>query len=471
MSKLKYFFIFLLILTFAKVRAEKTYPQPSQPDKKFLINNIFIKGNKHTKKYIILREIEVKKGDSVTLKELAHKLVESRHNLLNRSLFNFVNIKPEITASNRVNIYVSVVERWYIWPIPIIRYTDRNFNVWWAKKEMSHVDYGIYLKVNNFRGRMETLTLLLQNGYNKSAQLSWENPYINKRETWGVGIEGGVIFNHDIDYNNINDKLVFYGETHNFVRKHLFFTLIATYRPGYKALNTFSLSFNHYNFVDTLLRLNPSFAYGRAVFSYLSLHYNFKLDYRDYRVYPLSGYYLEIDLHKFGLGLFHSGVNYFSAYALYDRYIPIHRPWYFAYNFTVKIQPDRYRPYFLEKGLGYKPTTLRGYQLYVVNGQWITLFHSNLKYELVPKRIVQLPFIRSEKFGKLFYSMYANLIFDAGYISDNQTSWKNPLANKFIFGTGFELDFVTYYDMVFGFEYTINRENQKNFFISLVAPI
>ncbi len=471
MSDIKFFFIVLFLLALTKVSAENTHSQSPQPNKKFLVNNIFIKGNHHTKRYIILREIEVKKGDSVTLKTLSHRLVESRHNLLNRSLFNFVNIKPEITDSNRVNIYVSVVERWYIWPIPIIKYTDLNFNVWWAKKELSRIDYGIDLKVNNFRGRMETLTLLLQNGYNKSVQLSWHNPYINKKETWGVGFEGGVTFNHEIDYNTVNNKLVFFGEVNNFVRKNMFFTLTATYRPGYKILNSFYLSYNHFDYADTLLALNPSFAYGQSDFSYLSLRYNFKVDYRDYKAYPLSGYYLECDFHQFGLGIFKSGVNYFSAYAVYDRYFPIHRPWYFAYNFTVKIQPDRYRPHFLERGLGYEPTTLRGYQLYVVNGQWMTLFHSNLKYELVPKRIIQLPYIHSEKFGKLFYSIYANLIFDAGYISDNQTYWKNPLANRFIFGTGLGLDFVTYYDMVFGFEYTINRENQKNFFISLVAPI
>lgn len=471
MFRLKFFFILLIFLTSLKVSAENTDSQSNQHDHKFLINNIFIKGNHHTKKYIILRDIEVKKGDSLNLNVLAHRLVESRHNLLNHSLFNFVNIKPEIIDSDRINIYVSVVERWYIWPIPIIRYTDLNFNVWWEKKQLSRLDYGFDLKINNFRGRMEKLGLLLQNGYNKSVMLSWQNPYINKKETWGIGFEIGFTFNHQIDYDNVNNKLVFFGNATHFVKKNMFFSLVGTYRPGYKSLNTFSISLNHDNFADTLFKLNPSFAYNQTDFSYFSIGYNYRLDYRDYKAYPLNGYYFEADINQFGLGLLKSGVNFFSAYALYDRYLPIHKHWYFAYNVTVKIQPDRYRPHFLEKGLGYPPTTLRGYQLYVVNGQWMTLFHSNLKYELVPKRVVQVPYVRSEKFGKLFYSIYANLIFDAGYISDNQTYWKNPLANKFIFGTGLGLDFVTYYDMVFGFEYTINRENQKNFFISLVAPI
>ncbi len=471
MFRFKLYFIFLLLLAAINSSAQDVNYQAIKPDQKLVVNNIYIKGNKITKRFIILREIEVKKGDTLTERTLMNRLKESRYNLLNRSLFNFVNIKPIITSSNKVNIYVSVVERWYVWPIPIIKYTDLNFNAWWVKKEISRIDYGINLRVNNFRGRMENLVVLLQDGFNKSVQLSWEVPYVNKKETWGLGFKAGAVINHETDYINLDDKLVFFGETNKFIKKNLFVTLTATYRPGFKKLNSFYLSYDNYNFADTLLALNPSFAYKRSKFSYLSLRYNFKLDYRDYAPYPLDGYYFELDFHQYGLGLLGSGVNFLTAYVLYDQYFPIHKPWYFAYNVTVRTELNRYSPYFLKKGLGYAPTTLRGYQLYVINGRWMTLFHSNLKYELIPKKVVQVPFIHSEKFGKLFYSVYVNLIFDAGYVSDHQTYRENPLANKLIYGTGLGLDFVSYYDTVIGLEYTINRENEKNFFISLVAPI
>ncbi|MBE0649295.1 MAG: hypothetical protein IH595_00505 [Bacteroidales bacterium] len=471
MLRLKLYFIFTLILAAIDTNAQTIGSQAQQPGQKLVVSNIFIKGNKITKNYIILREIEVKKGDTVSEQKLIHRLKESRYNLLNRKLFNFVDLKPVVVDSNKVNIYVSVVERWYIWPIPIIKYTDLNFNVWWQKKEISRIDYGISVRVNNFRGRMENLFILLQNGYNKSLQLAWDDPYINKKETWGIGFNAGAVINHEVDYKNVNNRLLYFGEPFKFVKKNMYLTLMATYRPGYKQLHSFYISYNYFNFSDTLFALNPSFAYKYSVFSYLSLRYNFRLDYRDYAPYPLDGYYLEVDLNQNGLGLLKSGVNYFYAYAIYDRYFTIRKPWYFAYNVTLSAEPNRYRPYFLEKGLGYPPTTLRGYQLYVVNGQWMVLFHSNLKYELIPKKIVQVPFIHSEKFGKLFYSVYANLIFDAGYVADHISYTESPLSNKFIYGTGLGLDFVTYYDMVFGIEYTINRQNQKNFFISLVAPI
>lgn len=472
MFRLGFFFIFFLSIVPVAVKAQNySGPTNKSPDQRLIVGNIYITGNKITKRSIILREIEVNKGDTLTQAVLLHKLKESRQNLLNRHLFNFVNIKSVKVGLNRVNLYVSVIERWYIWPIPILKYTDPNFNVWWEKKEISHLDYGVNLKINNFRGRMETLKVLLQNGYNKSFQVSWKVPYINKKQTWGLGMKAGVTINHETDYKNQENKMVFFGKPNSYVKKNIFATILATYRPGFKKLNTFSLSFNYFNFADTLLALNTSFAYGKPEFSYLSIRYNFKLDYRDYAPYPLNGYYFELNINQFGLGILSSKVNLFSAYVVYDRYFHIHKPWYFAFDITLKAVPNRYQPYFLEKGLGFPPTTLRGYQLYIVNGQWTTLFRSNLKYDLIPKKIVQIPFIRSEKFSKLFYAVYANLIFDAGYVSNNNPNSCGPLNNKLLYGTGVGIDFVSYYDTVIRLEYTINRQNEKNFFISLVAPI
>jgi hypothetical protein len=50
----------------------------------------------------------------------------------------------------------------------------------------------------------------------------------------------------------------------------------------------------------------------------------------------------------------------------------------------------------------------------------------------------------------------------------NQTSF---LDNKFIFGTGIGIDFVTYYDKVLRLEYGVNDMGETGFFIHFVAPI
>ncbi|MBN2615154.1 MAG: hypothetical protein JXR71_05615 [Bacteroidales bacterium] len=435
------------------------------------VGKINITGNQITKNGIILREMEVKSGDSLTWSALQKKIVASRQNLLNRGLFNFVDIKPDLAGPRKVNLNISVVERWYIWPIPILAVTDRNLNVWWEQKKLSRIDYGVNLKVNNFRGRMEVLNLLLQNGYNKSFQIKWNTPYVNKRKTWGLGFWAGIVFNHETDYTTRDNKLLYFGEAHDFVKKHGFADLSFSYRPLYRKLNSFWLKWNHYTLSDSLLTLNPAYAYGQKNFSYLSFRYNFRLDYRDYAPYPLNGYYLEFDFEKTGLGILNKKVDEISTYISYDRYLHLKNRWYYAFNVSSKLVPNRYRPYFLERGLGYPPFTLRGYELYVINGMWTNIFRSNFKYELISKHVFQLPYIKSDTFGKIFYALYANIILDMGYVMDRRNPNTNPLTNKLIYGTGLGLDYVTYYDTVIRFEYTLNGQGQTHFFISLVAPI
>ena len=51
---------------------------------------------------------------------------------------------------------------------------------------------------------------------------------------------------------------------------------------------------------------------------------------------------------------------------------------------------------------------------------------------------------------------------------DEPTSF---LDNKFIYGTGMGLDFVTYYDKVLRLEYGINDMGETGLFIHFVAPI
>jgi len=45
------------------------------------------------------------------------------------------------------------------------------------------------------------------------------------------------------------------------------------------------------------------------------------------------------------------------------------------------------------------------------------------------------------------------------------------LSNKFIFGGGLGIDFVTYYDAVLRLEYSVNSEKEFGFFIHFKADI
>ncbi len=472
MSDRKFLYIltfFLLLIGMQQLQAQY---QLSRSDTTFIVDNIYISGNKHTKDNIILREIELKKGDTVYLHQLLHKIKKSRQNLINRSLFNTVDIRPQRHDYNKVDLYVSVTERWYIWPIPILSYSDRNFNVWWESKDFLRVNYGVNLQINNFRGRMETLNVVLQGGYDKMLQVGWAIPYINKKQKWGLKVSGGAIFNHETDYELQDNKLIYYHEEKGYSRKWYSGSLKTTFRPKYYFVHSLTLSFNHREYADTLLKLNSNFAYTQSRFSYLTLEYNFKYDFRDYAPYPLKGFYAEADMRQDGFGIFSKEVNRFSLYLIFDQYIPLHKRWYFAYSFATQIIPNNYRPYFLQNGLGYAPMAIRGYQLYVVRGNWVGQFRSNIKFAIIPVKSTILNFISTEKFNRFFFGLYANVFLDGAYVAnpipENDGS---SLNNKFLYGTGLGLDFVSFYDVVIRAEFVFNRNNEHHFFISFVAPI
>ncbi|HFB61913.1 MAG TPA: hypothetical protein ENJ69_02905 [Bacteroidetes bacterium] len=461
--------LFLLLLETLPVYSQY---QLTYSDTTFVVDHIFISGNKHTKNNIILREIELKKGDTVYLHALLNKIEKSKQNLINRSLFNTVDITPKRHDFNKVDLYVEVTERWYIWPIPILTYADRNFNVWWETNDFSRVNYGVNLKVYNFRGRMETLNVILQGGYDKTVSFDWRDPYVSKEQKWGVELFAGATFNHETDYKLDKNKLVYYHEEKSYSKKRISGLVTATYRPKYYFIHKLSFGYDYWEFADTLLQLNPDLAYSHSRFSYLSLEYNFKYDFRDYAPYPLHGFYAEADLKQDGLGLLSKEVNLFSLYLVFDQYIQLHKRWYFAYSLTTQLIPNRYQPYFFQKGLGYDPMGIRGYQLYMVRGDWIGQFRSNLKFAIVPKKSFILRFIKTEKFNRFFFGLYANVFFDGAYAS-SRTPYKNNsfLNNTFLYGTGVGLDFVTFYDVVIRAEYVFNKNKEHHFFISFVAPI
>ena len=145
------------------------------PDSIVTIGAISIQGNKITHEKIIYREIEFTEGDKLSQSQLDSLITESRQNLINRSLFNFVTFK-KMEVDGNIDIDVNVVERWYIWPIPIINFADRNLNAWWESKDFGRLNYGVDLRVDNFRGRMEKLNIIVQGGFDQMVAAKWTIP-------------------------------------------------------------------------------------------------------------------------------------------------------------------------------------------------------------------------------------------------------------------------------------------------------
>lgn len=439
----------------------------------YVIKSISVKGNNKTKKGIILREMELSVGDTVSSKELGNYLDKSKSNLLNTQLFNFVKISKNV-HNKKLHIVVNVTEQWYSWIFPIFEIADRNFNEWWETKDFSRADYGLLFIQENFRGRAEFINFRAITGFNEYLNFTYNIPYIDKNKQWGLELNAEVARRHETKVITQGDKLSFYNDDKNYPFKKYHSEATITFRPGINNRYSFALSYDDYSFQDTLVALNPDYLRSSdSETSFFSFSYKMESDYRDYDSYPLHGHYLEFSLMKNGLGLLNNGVNFWQVRGEAARYWQLEKRIYFASSIQGMLSGEKNHPYFLNKGLGYSDEYVRSYEYNVINGNAYGLIRSNFKYTLIPTQTFTLDFIPLKQFRKVFFALYLNVFADAGYV-DSFDNWKtngNHLPDRFLFGKGVGLDLVTYYEKVLRLEYSWNRQNKGGFFIHFRAPI
>ena len=439
----------------------------------YIVDSINIQGNYITKKNIILRELQYTVKDTISRESLKSFIERSRENILNTSLFNFVNIECVLIQGNKFKININVIERWYLWPYPVFEFADRNFNMWLKDKDLSRINYGFYIEENNFRGKKEILRLRVKRGFNEEYSMTYIIPYFDKNQESGLNFLFAFKRTHDIPYMSIDNKLIYLKQINKYSIYQYNCEVDYSYRQGLYNSHLLKFIYNNVNISDTLKMVGPKFLNNnkdsRNIFS---LNYYFKRDYRDSKSYPLNGYFFDFLLNKTGLG-FLKNDKLDVAYIITSlrTFYKISNSFYYANSFDLKLSNGACQPYYIQRGLGYENDYVRGYQYYVVDGQHYGLFKSNFKYELLPTKVHNFNLLKSEKFDIIHYAIYMNLFYDIAYVKDNQFAKVNPLSNTLIYGGGVGFDFVTYYDKICRIEFSINKKGEKGIFIHLVAPI
>ncbi len=471
--------IITFILTFLLVFPYQGYAQDSfEPDSLMIIRSIEYNGNKITKERIITRELMISVGDTLSKRSLDELLVKSRENLLNTSLFNFVTTDLHTTSAKYTftDVVFNFTERWYIWPWPTIEFADRNFNTWWSEnRDLTRMSYGVLLKWSNFRGRREQLDIKAQFGYSELFGFDYTIPLLNKKETLGLGIGAGYNRRHEVAVMNEDDQLVYYKDDEKYIAQGVGSHISLIYRREIYNTHTFRLEYNFLDFDDTLTEINPYFTpEGNSKLQYFSFVYQFKSDFRDYKAYPLNGYYFDVEVGKRGFGLLDNGeVDVFYVLTTFRKYYHFGGRWYIASGLNTRFSNKERQPFYMEKAIGYGRDIVRGYEHYVVNGQNFAIFKNNFKFALIPRRTFDIGFIRSEKFSKVHYAFYLNAFFDFGFADQiyPMPELNNQLENTLLIGYGLGLDFVTYYDIVLRLEYSFNKMNEHGLYIHFIAPI
>jgi outer membrane protein assembly factor BamA len=149
------------------------------------VESISITGNTITNEKIILRELPFRLGDSLGIHDLPGYAKQSKENLNNTLLFNFITISYNI-SDNSVEWYIDVEERWYIWPLPILELEDRNPSAFLRNVNFSNLNYGAYVKVSNFRGMREQVKLRMVLGYRNEVVLHNITHNLDREKKHGI---------------------------------------------------------------------------------------------------------------------------------------------------------------------------------------------------------------------------------------------------------------------------------------------
>jgi hypothetical protein len=381
-----------------------------------------------------------------------------------------------------MDVQVNFIERWYISPVPLFEFADRNLSEWLRKKDWSRLDYGMKLTWNNFRGRRELLSVYALFGYNEKFQLNYQIPYVNRMQTLGLGFGVGYNRNHEISYNS-NENKELYFKTEDYYAKREFYSQVEIfYRKSIHNKHWGKVSYVDLTINDSVILLNPDYLYGDTIQNkFITLFYQYRSDFRDYQAYPLNGHYFDIEFEQKGLGLFSDpSVNSLHIRTNIRKYLQLSERFYVANGITLKASPFWHQPYYFQQGLGYGRDYVRGYEYYVMDGQQYALLKTNLKFAVIPTRVLKFNFIKTDKFNTLPIAFYLNAHVDLGYAYDNRDyiynpmgppNFTNPLANQLLVGYGLGIDFVSYYDFVIRLEYSVNKMGEGGFYIALRPPI
>lgn len=459
-----------------------------RPPVPVVIRSVVLSGNLRTRDQIIQREMAVRVGDTIRTADLPGKLAWDQRKISNTNLFVTVTVtvnlgdadtsraeSPDLSGLvpfTPVDVIVTMKERWYVFPLLVFELADRNFNEWWYDRnhDLSRTVYGARLDYKNITGRNDKLTVVLQSGFTRKLQFAYSRPYIDKAQRTGLRFDISETTNREVAYRSYLDKWV-YGKGDGAVRGRFTTGLNFTRRDGFYKFHGLELRYNRNRIADSIALFNPDyFLKGRTRQHYFQFSYGFTYDRRDNVAYPLQGTLFNIAIIQNGL-LPDDDLHVTELTAGLTRFWPLGGKFYANNSLRGRAALPTRIPYYNLRGLGYGQDLIRGYELYVVDGQRYALFKNSVKYQLF-NTVKQLRWMPVRQFNTLPVAAYLTAFADAGYVGSTVSEqYGSLLANRWLAGGGVSLDLALSYNLVMRFSASLNREGQRGFFFNLTQGL
>ncbi len=451
-TTLIFFFVFLAKLSSAQSDLLQNVPVDTlkQDDSSTVfIAGITIYGNKKTRDFIINREIPFKQGDYVLARELDKKLRIAKEQLFNTTLF----LSVSVTVANRygqfVFISIDVKERWYIFPLPYFSLVDRNLNTWLVTYHHSfqRVNYGIKFLHTNFTGRNDHLTLWFITGYSRQISLKYNRPFFDKKLRNGYTVSFNYTRQRELNYGTSLSKEKFFKPDSLFLRKAISAEFDYIFRPGLRTRHIFSIGYTRETIADTVLTYNPDyFSNSKTKVQFPLIGYTLQYFHADYNAYPTKGF----------LG---------SAELLYRGFtytIPIFHNTQVQFKEGATVSLPFNQPFYNKRIFGYGGIFVRGLEYYVIDGVAGFVGRTTLQHKLLQFNLKLAPGKKYEQ--NIPFKFYGTLNSDVAYVYDKKPG-NSLLNNKMIYTWGLGLDMISFYDVVFKFDYSFNQLGKSGLFV------
>jgi len=456
---------------------------PNIPYKYLIIKDIRIEGNRRTKTQIIKRELNFKEGDSIEVANIEALLRWERNKVFNTNLFVTVDVSLEETDDPKYkNLKIALKEQWYTIPQLILEPADRNLNEWVFQRgaALNRVNIGLRLFQYNVRGRRESLRLTFQTGFTNNFEISYDIPYLDKKQQWGIRPFFAYSDNKSIAYATEDHKLEYFKSPKEELLRTFFRSGIAiNYRKLIFTSHSLEISYNNNHIADTVALLNPDyFLNGNTKQTFIEARYTYTIDKRDVRQYAHKGEYFSYTIGQQGFTNYES-IQLSTLSATYAKYIQLGKRTYFATRLKGKASFPVYQPFLYFKGLGYLQDLVRGYELYAIDGQHYLLNRNSVRYRFFSKVFDFGKIIPIRQFRTMPVDLYLTFFSDWGAAFNNKPFRNYPLiisdnsrlSNKLLGSIGAGLHIVTFYNSVLRFETSYNLENEFHFFLNIGTDI
>jgi outer membrane protein assembly factor BamA len=452
----------LLCIAFIFVNFIAVYSQNIQ------VKDIIVEGLTRTKLNVVLMELNFKTGDSINLINLSSILEQNEKRLLSTRLFSQcdINIKYWDEVNEQVVFIIKVRELLQILPGVIFELADRNFNVWWKEMEasLSRVNYGIRVDHQSLTGNKDRTKLILQTGYTNKFEIEYLYPYLFN--TWGLGLNVFYSTNKEIGYISQNNKVLFKKFDDERV-------LLKRFRAGLQAstrFNAFSnqyikLEYHHNKVNDSVSEdLNPNYFPNKDNFiKYAKLQYTYEYNKTIFPNYPEGGYAYKIEGQKDGLGF--GNYNNLSLTGEIEKHIRLKQKLILSGKIKARYSFTKDQlPYSNNTALGYGADVIRGYELYVMDGQSFAWAKASTKYKILSNSVDlgRTMFIKPLRIMPI--QIFLKAINEYAYAYEKTYVETNTLNNRMLVGYGAGIDLILYNGFFISVEYNINQLSERGFY-------